>query len=63
MSISFNSRCSIENSPICEKTFKLRHELANIFCFNSYADYSLQKKMAKNYDNVMNFLNSLKNNI
>lgn len=63
ISRAFNSRCGVENAPLCERTYKLRHELAEIFGFDSYANYSLQKKMAKNYDNVMNFLNSLKDNI
>jgi Zn-dependent oligopeptidase len=63
MSRAFNSRCGVENAPLCERTYKLRHELAEIFGYDSYANYSLQKKMAKNYDNVMNFLNSLKDNI
>lgn len=63
MSRAFNSRCATSNAPLCERTYLLRHELAEIFGFDSYANYSLQKKMAKNYDNVMNFLNSLKDNI
>lgn len=63
MSQSFNSRCGVENAPLCEKTYQLRHELAEVFGFDSYANYSLQKKMAKNYDTVMNFLNSLNDNI
>jgi len=63
MSRAFNSRCATENALLSDETYKLRHELATIFGFESYANYSLQKKMAKNYENVMNFLNSLKNNI
>jgi len=63
MSIAFNSRCHVENKPLCEQTYKLRHEMASIFGFDSYANYSLQLKMAKNYNTVMNFLDSLKDNI
>lgn len=63
MSQAFNSRCSQENAPLSEQTYKLRHELALIFGFDNYANYSLQKKMAKNSETVMKFLNDLKESI
>lgn len=63
IAIAFNTRCGDINAQLCSTTYKLRHELAEIFGFDSYANYSLQKKMAKNYNNVMNFLNNLNQNL
>lgn len=60
MSTAFNTRCGVENAPLVQRAFRLRHKLAEIFGFDSFANYSLQNKMAKNYDNVMNFLNNLR---
>ena len=48
-----------DNSAIMEETLALRHELANLLGFSSYADKSLATKMANSTDEVMNFLQGL----
>ena len=48
-----------DNGPIIEKLLPLRHELAQLLGFNSYAEMSLAKKMAKSTQQVMGFLNDL----
>ena len=59
----FNKRCFDENKSIIENIFKLRNELAKEFGFELYSDYKLQNRMAKNTENVMNFLNDIKDKI
>lgn len=63
MSGEFGRRCYEENKTIADKIFKLRHELGELFGFELYSDYQLQKRMAKNTTNVMNFINDLKDKI
>lgn len=63
MSEEFNKRCFEENKEIINKIFKLRNELAKEFGFELYSDYNLQDKMAKNTENVMNFLIDVKEKI
>jgi thimet oligopeptidase len=55
----FKSRCIKENTPIIEKVFKLRGEMAELFGFTDYSDYKLQQSMAESTHNVMNFMNEL----
>lgn len=59
----YMKRCCDENKPIVNVIFKLRHELGLLFDFDLFSDYQLQKRMAKNTTNVMNFLNDLKDKI
>ena len=45
--------------PIVTEIAKLRAEKGQLMGYNTYADYSLEKTMAKNAKNVNNFLQSL----
>jgi Zn-dependent oligopeptidase len=55
----FKSRCIIENTPLIEQVFKLRSEIADVFGFENYSDYKLQKSMANDTQTVTSFLNDL----
>ncbi|WWO95161.1 MAG: oligopeptidase A [Candidatus Dasytiphilus stammeri] len=48
-----------DNTAIIEEQLNLRHELAQLLGFNSYADLSLVTKMAENPTKVISFLNQL----
>jgi len=48
-----------DNSETMAELLKLRHELAQLLGFESYADKSLATKMATNIDQVMSFLTDL----
>lgn len=48
-----------DNTPIIEETLALRHELAQLLGFDSYADKSLATKMANSPQEVVEFLNEL----
>ena len=63
LSEEFNKRCFEENKEIIDTIFKLRNELAKEFGFELYSDYKLQNRMAKNTDNVLNFLIDIKQKI
>ena len=47
------------NVEIAEEVFKLRKELASMFGFENFSDYSLQDKMANKTSTVNEFLESL----
>lgn len=59
MFTAFNNRCADTNVSIATECFSLRHTLAQLFGFSSYADYKMQVKMAKTADTVNEFLQSL----
>lgn len=63
MSEELIKRCFEENKEIINSIFKLRNELAREFGFELYSDYKLQNRMAKNTDNVLNFLIDIKQKI
>ncbi|PVZ81051.1 oligopeptidase A [Serratia sp. S1B] len=48
-----------DNSEVMAETLALRHELAQLLGFGSYADKSLATKMAENPQQVLDFLNDL----
>ncbi|MFC3285818.1 oligopeptidase A [Litchfieldella rifensis] len=48
-----------DNAPIIEETLRLRHELAELLGFSTYADYSLATKMAESPRQVLDFLEDL----
>ena len=48
-----------DNAPIMEETLALRHELAELLGFATYADYSLATKMAETPREVLDFLEDL----
>jgi oligopeptidase A len=48
-----------DNTEVMERILSLRHELAELLGFSSYAERSLATKMARTPSEVMNFLNDL----
>ncbi|MDZ7735207.1 MAG: oligopeptidase A [Gammaproteobacteria bacterium] len=48
-----------DNSEAMEKILAMRHELARLLGFETYAHYSLARKMAKSPSEVMDFLHDL----
>jgi len=48
-----------DNTPIINEILGLRQQLANLVDFDSYASYSLENKMAHNYQEVYDFLYNL----
>lgn len=64
---AYNTRASSEgpnagkwdNSPVIDEQLKLRLELAQLLGFETYADYSLARKMAENPKQVTDFLEDL----
>ncbi|MCS3902060.1 oligopeptidase A [Methylohalomonas lacus] len=48
-----------DNSEVMEQILALRHELAQLLGFASYAHYSLARKMAKTPETVLDFLGDL----
>lgn len=48
-----------DNAPIIEETLRLRHELAGLLGFASYAELSLQTKMAESPEQALHFLDDL----
>lgn len=65
--IAYNTRASDQgpnaykwdNGPLMSETLALRHELAQLLGFKSYADKSLVTKMAQNSQQVLDFLTDL----
>lgn len=60
---AYTNRCNnggkTDNKEILAKIIKLRLEKANLLGYNNYADFVLDKNMAKNSTNVTDFLNGL----
>ncbi len=48
-----------DNTPIMNELLALRHEMASLVGFPTFAHYSLATKMAKTPDDVLHFLNDL----
>ncbi len=49
----------LDNSALIDEILELRHELAQLLGFANFAEYSLVTKMAKDQDEVLDFLNEL----
>ena len=59
---AFSRKCNgddFDNTLIIKKIVKLKHKRARLLGFDNFADYILEKRMAENQDNIMNFLNDL----
>jgi len=54
-----NNNDELDNKKIFSRIAVLRVEKANLLGFKTYADFVLQKKMAKTPDNVYSFLNDI----
>jgi len=48
-----------DNTPVMEDILRLRHETARLVGFDNYAQYSLARKMARETDEVLDFLRDL----
>ena len=48
-----------DNTPVMDEILELRYELAQLLGFNSYAEFSIETKMATSTDEVLGFLNDL----
>ena len=53
------SACKFDNTPIIAEILPLRHELAQLLGFASFADYALSTRMAKSSKQVLGFLDDL----
>ncbi|KAL1266971.1 hypothetical protein QQF64_002646, partial [Cirrhinus molitorella] len=59
MEVAFHSRCKDVNTAILEQLIELRARLAKLLGFSSHANYVLEMTMAKNSENVEQFLDEL----
>ncbi|XP_051540636.1 thimet oligopeptidase-like [Myxocyprinus asiaticus] len=59
MEVAFHSRCKDVNTAILEQLIELRAKLAKLLGFSSHANYVLEMTMAKNSENVAQFLDEL----
>ena len=63
MYMAYNTMCTHDNAnnnvEIVGKIVNLRHEMARLLGFNTYADYVLVHRMAEKTENVYNLFNSL----
>ncbi|MEP2024463.1 MAG: M3 family metallopeptidase [Reichenbachiella sp.] len=57
--MKFYNRASDKNLAILDALVQKRYELAQLMGYDTYADYNLVPKMAKNPDNVWDFVNGL----
>ncbi len=57
--LKFYNRAADKNLAILDEMVKKRDELAKLMGYPTYAAYALEPKMAKNPQNVWNFLNDL----
>lgn len=55
----FNNRAADKNLAILDSLVQKRYELAQLMGYDTYADYNLVPKMAKNPTNVWDFVNGL----
>ncbi|KAG5362880.1 Saccharolysin [Yarrowia sp. B02] len=51
------------NTPLLKETVEIRTKLANLLGYRHHCDYVLEDRMAKKYENVMPFLEDLKERI
>ena len=49
-----------ENADILDKIIRVRFKIAKLLGYNTYSEYVLEERMAKSQENVMNFLNDLR---
>ncbi len=59
---AYNSRCltgEYDNTQVMADIADTRRQIANLLGYNTYADYALERRMAKNSDNVYDLLNEL----
>lgn len=49
-----------ENAPLLDKIVRLRYKIAKLLGYETYSEYVLEERMAKNQANVLSFLHDLK---
>jgi len=52
-------KAELDNTPLIAEIVRLRQEMAQLLGFNSYADYSLEPKMAHDPQQAVDFINKL----
>jgi len=65
LSMAMGSKCTVgefDNQDIIKKIVDLNHRRAQILGYDNYADFILEKRMAKDRKTVMNFLDDLYEN-
>jgi Zn-dependent oligopeptidase len=63
MNYEYKRKAYDTNVEIAEKVFKLRQEQAKLFGYENHSDYELNDSMAKSTENVMKFLDNLREKI
>ena len=48
-----------DNTELCKRIAKLKHERAMLLGYDNFADYILEKRMAENQENIFNLLDNL----
>ena len=48
-----------DNTSLCKRIAKLKHERAMLLGYDNFADYILEKRMAENQTNIFNLLDNL----
>ncbi|MCX7905148.1 MAG: M3 family metallopeptidase, partial [Elusimicrobiales bacterium] len=59
LEFKFNNRCYPRNVELMERAMKIRRKIAKLLGYKNFADYVLEDRMAKNSENVVNFLKNL----
>ena len=59
MCYALMTKCSGSNTKLLTEALTTRKEIASLLDFETYCDYTLHSKMARNKETVMNFLNEL----
>jgi thimet oligopeptidase len=58
-----SSQCQQENVPLFEDAIKIRRQIAKLLGFDTHADFVLDIRMAKNKQNVLSFLDDLRDRL
>ncbi|KAG9446425.1 hypothetical protein H6P81_012553 [Aristolochia fimbriata] len=59
VAVAQGQRCGEDNLRILESLVQLRHKLARLLGYSSYADYAIEHRMAKSSSEVFEFLEDL----
>ena len=60
MASAYENRAAEKNTKLLQEAVELRHKIAKLLQFKTWADYKTEDRMAKDAKNVWEFLNSLK---
>lgn len=59
---AYSTKCNggdFDNTQICKKIAKLKHQRAQLLGYDNFADYILEKRMAEKQSNIFNLLDNL----